>query len=404
MAVLSDAGPVPRAAACAQATASQGETTVSNGWNNSVLPYQRAVLYFVALIVAVAVVPAAARAERIKDFASFEGARENQLIGYGLVAGLDGSGDKSNATLQSIANLLLKMGVVVKITDIKSKNAAAVMVTATLPSFPKPGTRIDVNVSTMGDAKSLQGGTLLMTPLKGPDGKVYALAQGPVSIGGFIGGGAGASVQKNHLTTGKVPDGAVIEAEPPFRLGGGDAVRIFIQRPDFSTAAMTARKINEALEGEYATTTDPSSIRLAIPPQYAGRIVELIALVEGIDVTIDVPARVVINERTGTVVIGSAVRLAPVAIAHGSLTIEIKTDYRVSQPPSFAPGSSRTVVVPEQQVVVREQKAALLEVSGVTLGDIVRALNALGVTPRDLISILQALKTAGALRAQLEII
>ena len=356
------------------------------------------------ILISWAIMPAPAGAERIKNIAVFEGVRENQLIGYGLVTGLDGTGDKGNSTIQSIANMLLKMGLAVKTTDIKAKNTAAVMVTASLPPFPKPGIRFDVTVSTIGDAKSLQGGTLLLTPLKGPDGAIYAAAQGPVSIGGFIGGGGGATIQKNHLTTGKVPGGAVVEAEPAFRLGSGDEIRLFLNRPDFTTAAAAVRRINEALAGDYAATIDPSTIRLMVPQEYASRVVELIAIVENVDVALDTPARVVINERTGTVVIGDTVKIAPVAIAHGNLTIEIKTEYRISQPPPFAPEGAGTVVVPQKQVAVNEQKASLVEVSGVTLGEIVRALNALGVTPRDLISILQTLKASGALRAQLEII
>lgn len=343
-------------------------------------------------------------AERIKDIAGFEGVRDNQLIGYGLVVGLDGSGDKGNATLQSVANMLLRMGLTVKPSDIKAKNAASVMVTATLPPFPKPGVRLDALVSTIGDAKSLQGGTLLMTPLKGPDGKVYALAQGPVSIGGFIGGGGGTSVQKNHLATGKVPEGVIVEREPEFVLGNGGEIKIFLSRPDFTTAAGIAKRINETLRDEYASPIDPSSVRLRIPAEYRQRVVELLQVVEAIDITVDIPAKVVINERTGTVVIGEKVRIAPVAIAHGNLTIEIRTDLQVSQPSSFGPESSRTVVVPKKEVEVKEPKISLAEVSGITLGEIVRALNALGTTPRDLISILQALKASGALRAELEII
>lgn len=365
---------------------------------------QRAFVISFILLAGAVLTPAISRAERIKDIAVFEGVRENQLIGYGLVTGLDGTGDKGNSTIQSIANMLLKMGLAVKTTDIKAKNTAAVMVTASLPPFPKPGLRLDVTISTIGDAKSLQGGTLLLTPLKGPDGVVYAVAQGPVSIGGFIGGGSGTTIQKNHLTTGKVPDGAIVEAEPAFRLGSNGEVRLFLNKPDFSTAAAVARKINEALTGDFAATIDPSTIRIKVPQEYSSRLVELIAVVENVDVSLDTPARVVINERTGTVVIGDTVRIAPVAIAHGNLTIEIKTEYRVSQPPPFAPEGSGTVVVPQKQVAVNEQKASLVEVSGVTLGEIVRGLNALGVTPRDLISILQALKASGALRAQLEII
>lgn len=361
-------------------------------------------VFIVALLLSFHLLRITAFAERIKDIASFEGFRENQLIGYGLVVGLDGSGDKGLATMQGIANMLQRMGLTVRPNDIKAKNTAAVMVTANLPPFPKPGIRIDAIVSTIGDAKSLQGGTLLLTPLKGPDGKVYALAQGPVSIGGFVGGGGGTTVQKNHPTTGKVPEGVIVEKEPPFNLINGSEIRLFLKRPDFSVAREIALKINEALKFDYASPSDPSTVRLRIPPEYKGRIVELVSMIESLEVSVDVPARVVINERTGTVVIGEKVRVSPVAIAHGNLSIEIKTEYKVSQPPPLAPEKAETVVVPEKEVKVKEEKAALVEVSGATLGEVVKALNALGVTPRDLISILQALKAAGAFRAELEII
>lgn len=346
----------------------------------------------------------AVSAERIKDIATFEGVRDNQLVGYGLIVGLNGTGDKGPATMQSIANMLQRMGLTVKSTDVKAKNAAAVMVTASLPPFPKPGTRFDAIVSTIGDAGSLQGGTLVMTPLKGPDGTVYALAQGAVSIGGFTGGGGGAGAQKNHPTTGKVPDGVIIEKDPKFALGDGNEIKLFLRRPDFTTAAGVARKINEVLKGDNASTIDPSSVRLKIPDEFKDKTVELITMVEALEVSVDVPARVIMNERTGTVVIGEKVRISPVAIAHGSLTIEIKTDYKISQPGAFAPEKAETVVVPQKEVTVKEQKASLVEISGVTLGEVVKALNMLGVTPRDLMSILQALKSSGALRAELEII
>jgi flagellar P-ring protein precursor FlgI len=368
----------------------------------------KGILFLLALFLAATgpwVLPPVAHAERIKDIASFEGMRENQLIGYGLVVGLDGSGDKGNQTIQTIANLMKRMGLTVSIADIKTKNAAAVMVTSSLPPFPKPGMKLDALVSTIGDAKSLQGGTLLLAPLKGPDGKVYALAQGAVSIGGFIGGGGGTTVQKNHTTAGRVPGGVTIENEPPFTLGAGNEIRLFLQQPDFTTATEVARKINEALGDETAASTaDPTTITIKIPGQYQGKLVQLISLVESLDVPVDLPARVVINERTGTVTIGENVRISPVAIAHGNLTIEIKTEYRVSQPPPLAPNQAQTVVVPEKTVNVKEQNASLMEVSGATLGEVVRALNALGVTPRDLVSILEALKAAGALRAEVEII
>ena len=345
-------------------------------------------------------------AERIKDIADFEGVRDNQIIGYGLVVGLDGTGDKGLATMQSIANMLQRMGLTVNPNDIKanSKNTAAVMVTATLTPFSKPGAKMDVLVSTVGDAKSLQGGTLLLTPLRGPDGKVYAVAQGPVSIGGFAGGGGGTTVQKNHATAGKVPDGAIVEKDIPYTLGSGGTIRLFMRNADFTTTSEVAGKINETLHSGYAAPQDPSSILLRVPDEYRNRMVEFLTIVENIDVLVDEPAKVVINERTGTVVIGDKVKIAPVAIAHGNLTIEIKTEYQVSQPPPFGPASSQTVVVPKKDVSVKEEKASLVEVKGATLGEIVRALNALGVTPRDLISILQALKASGALHAELEII
>src|SRR4030066_443274 len=346
----------------------------------------------------------AVHAERIKDIASFEGVRENQLLGYGLVVGINGTGDTGLATLQGIANMLQRMGITVKPRDIMAKNTAAVMVTATLPPFPKPGSKIDALVSTLGDAKSLQGGTLLLTPLKGPDSKVYALAQGPVSIGGFVGGGGGNVVQKNHPTAGKVPQGVIVEQDLHFTLGNGEEIKIFLHQPDFTTATTLAKKVNETLNFEYASTIDPSAVRLKIPPAYMDKKIEFITLIEGLDISVDIPARIVLNERTGTVVIGDKVRISPVAIAHGNLTIEIKTEFGVSQPPPFAPEKAKTVVVPQTDVTAKEQKASLMEVSGTTLGEIVRALNALGVTPRDLIAILQALKASGSLKAELEII
>jgi flagellar P-ring protein precursor FlgI len=343
-------------------------------------------------------------AEQIKEIATIEGVREVQLIGYGLVVGLNGTGDKGIATLQSIANMLQRMNLTVRPKDIKAKNAAAVMVTTTIPPFSKLGMKADALVSTIGDAKSLQGGTLLLTPLKGPDGIVYALAQGPISVGGFIGGKGGTTVQKNFPTTGKVPGGVIVERELPFVWGNTDEIRIFLNKPDFSLASEIAKSINEAYQSEYASAVDPSTVDVRIPEEYRSKTVEFVTNIEKLEVPVDISARVVINERTGTVVIGEKVRVYPVAIAHGDLTIEIKTEFGVSQPPPFAPPGAETVIVPQREVEVKEKKASLAEVSGTTLGEVVKALNALGVTPRDLISILQALKAAGALRAELEII
>lgn len=362
-------------------------------------------IFCLFLCAAYCLLPSVSYSERIKDIATFEGMRENKLVGYGLVVGLDGSGDKGNQTLYAISNVLKRMGQTVSIQDIKAKDTAAVMITAELPPFPKPGMKLDATVSALGDAKSLQGGTLILSPLRGPDGKVYALAQGAVSVGGFIGGSGGTSVQKNHTTAGKVPGGVSIENEPLFTFGAGDDIRIFLNIPDFTTAVAITRKINDTLNDDTAAVTvDPATIKLKVPERYRGRLVQLVSLVEELDVPVDMLARVVINERTGTVAIGENVKIEPVAIAHGNLTIEIKTEYIVSQPPPHAPSSAKTEVVPNKTVNVKEQNASLAEVSGATLGEVVRALNALGVTPRDLISILQALKAAGALRAEVEII
>jgi len=344
------------------------------------------------------------RAERIKDLGTFEGVRENPLIGYGLVVGIDGKGDQGLATQQTIVNMLQRMGLVVNPNDLKTKNAAAVMVTAMLPPFPRPGTRIDVTVSAIGDAKTLQGGTLLLAPLKGPDGKVYALGQGAVSVGGFVGGEGGTKVVKNHATVGRVPRGGIVEKDLPFSLGKGDMLRLFLHRQDFTNASRIAEKINGSLKSGQTQAVDSATVTLQVPAEYRDRLPEFISLVEAIDVPIDMPARVTVNERTGTVVIGENVRISPVAISHGNLTIEIRTEFQVSQPKSFAPGKAETVVVPKKEVTASEPKASLSEVSGVTLGEIVKGLNTLGVTPRDLIAILQALRSSGALRAELEII
>ena len=360
-------------------------------------------IVFIAVLVLILVLPnGTVNADRIKDIASIEGVRDNQLVGYGLVVGLNGSGDKGRATMQSMANMLARMGLTVNPRDIKPKDTATVMVTATLPPFPRAGNRVDALVSAMADAKDIQGGTLIMTPLKGPDGKVYGIAQGPVSIGGFAAGTGGTGVQKNHPTVGRIPNGVIIEREIPMSLNSLTEVKIILHNPDFTVASNMTREINRALKNGYATALDPSTIALKVPESYKGRVVELMRFVENINVAVDMPAKVIINERTGTVVIGENVRISPVAIAHGGLSIEISTEYQVSQPPPFSAG--KTVVVPSRKVTAKEEKAHLIQVSGASLGEVVRALNAMGVTSRDLIAILQALKDSGALRADLEII
>ncbi len=342
---------------------------------------------------------------RIKDIAQVQGMRINQLVGYGLVVGLNGSGDGTQAkfTLQSIANMMERMGINVDPNQIKVKNAAGVMVTANLPTFIKPGQRIDCVVSSIGDAKSLQGGTLLMTPLKGPDGKIYAIAQGPVSIGGFAAGGAGGGVQKNHPTAGRIPNGAVVERVVEADLANRTSVTYSLQYPDITTVARMAEAINDLVGQDIATPIDPETVRIEIPPEYQDNVVSFLSRIEGIEVTTDARSKVVLDERTGTVVMGEGVRIKTVAISHGNLSIQIRETPQVSQPAPF--GQGQTVVTPGTEVKAKEEKARLMVIQpGPTIGELVRALNAVGVTPRDLIAILQSIKAAGALEAELEVI
>ena len=345
-------------------------------------------------------------AVRLKDIIDIEGVRGNYLIGYGLVVGLKQTGDgaQTQFTVQSVVNMLQKFGINVPKNQVRLKNVAAVLVTAYLPPYVKPGQKIDVTVSTLGDAKSLQGGTLLMTPLKGPDGKVYAIAQGPVSIGGFAAGGAAGAVQVNHPTVGKIPGGAIVERPVPMEnLNNMPKILLSLKEGDFNTVTEIANLINLYLNGKYAYPRDLRTIVLNIPDKYKGRVIELIAEIGELEVVPDVPARVVIDERTGTVVIGENVRISKVAIAHGNLSVQIKEAPLAAQPYPFSPGE--TVVVPRTEVQVEEQKAKVVVLEeGATLGELVRALNAVGATARDLIAILQAIKAAGALHAELIII
>jgi len=348
-----------------------------------------------------------AHAVRIKDIADIEGVRQNQLIGYGMVVGLDGTGDDGkNAvfTIQSLASMLEKMGVTVNSKNIeKVENIAAVMVTADLPPFAKAGSRIDVLVSSIGDAESLQGGTLLLTPLKALDGEVYAVAQGPVSIGGFSAGGAGGKIQKNFPTVGRVTGGALIEKEIPSDFNQKRNLSVTLHNPDFTTVSRVAEAINTALDDRVAQTPDAGAVEVEVPERYSGNIVELVALIEGLEVTPDAVSKVVINERTGTVVMGENVRISTIAISHGNLSIVIKEAPEVSQPLPFSAGE--TVVIPETEISIKEERTPLFLVeSGVSIGEVVRALNAIGVSPRDLIAIFQAIKASGALQAKLETI
>lgn len=349
--------------------------------------------------------PTTAHAVRLKDIAEIDGIRKNQLVGYGLVVGLDGTGDGKKAafTLQSMASMLEKMGVTVDRKDIQVKNVAAVMVTASLPAFAKQGNRIDVLVSSIGDANNLQGGTLMLTPLKGIDGKIYAVAQGPVNTGGFSAEGAASSVAKNFPTVGRVLSGAIIEREVANDFGDRSTLMFSLHNPDLTTAVRVVDAINARYTVPLARAKDPGTIEIRVPDQYLGNTVPLLASLSELVVEPDNEAKVVINERTGTVVMGEQVRISTIAIAHGNLSIVIKENVDISQPLPFSEG--RTAATPDTQLDIQEDAGRLAVVpKGVSIGEVVNALNALGVTPRDLIAIFQAIKAAGALQADLEVI
>lgn len=403
-----------------------------------------------ALLIGVCLISMATPAEaaRIKDIAHVQGVRDNQLMGYGLVVGLDGTGDVGRAelTVQTISSMLSRNNIKIDKKLLQARNVAAVVITADLPPFANSGQRIDVTVSSLGNARSLQGGTLLMTPLKGVDGRVYALAQGPLSVGGYgVEGSNGNSQVKNHLNVGRIPNGALIERSVAIDLSAKEEVRLNLYAPDFTTSVEMARVISDAFtekkppepepeatppaEGEgagaaeapptpepepiqppepfdgIAVAVDASTVRVQIPEKWRAHVPQFIAFIERLDVERDSVARVVINERTGTVVLGGKVRVKEVAIAHGNLNVTISTQFNPSQPAPFTvQGNANTVVTPDERVSAVEQPGQLhLVKGGATIADVVSGLNAIGVTPRDLIAILQAMKAAGALDAQIEI-
>lgn len=361
-------------------------------------------LFFLVLALLAAARVSTAEGARLKDIAAVGGVRANPVIGYGLVVGLNGTGDTDTTTftMQSIMSMLAKFGVSVPLSKIKVKNVGAVMVTADLPTFTKKGWRMDVMISSMGDATSLEGGTLLMTPLLAANGDMYAVAQGPVYVGGFAASGqSGSGVQKNHPTVGRIPGGAVIEREI-VAVPQGDTVQVLLSRPDHATAARAAEAINKKLGSGLAEARDGSEIRVRLPEEARSRFVEFLAGIGDAEVVPDAAARVVVNEKTGTVVIGQNVKISTVALAHGALNIVIRERPEVSQPLPESRG--KTVVTPNSEVKANEEKrkVALMD-PGATIADLVEALNKLGVTPRDLIAILQALKEAGALAADLSV-
>jgi flagellar P-ring protein precursor FlgI len=360
-------------------------------------------LHFVLL--ALSLLAGKAPAARLKDLVSIEGVRENQLIGYGLVVGLAGTGDRKQAVFsaQSLTNMLERMGVSVPATAIRVANTAAVMVTATLPSFAQPGLRIDINAAAIGDCSNLQGGILLLTSLRGADGQVYAVAQGPVMTSGFGAGKGGASQTVNHPTVARGPSTAIVERAAPSVAPSG-VVRLQLRQSDFTTSSRIVAAVNKKFGGDQAAKAENAGlIAIPVPAEYATRTTEFIAELESLVVEPDRGARVVINERTGTIVIGKDVRVAPVAILHGNLSIEIQTTFAVSQPNPLSQGT--TEVVPQTSVVAKEDKArSLVLKQGATVEELVRALASIGSTPRDVIAILQNLKSAGALEAEVEVI
>lgn len=362
---------------------------------------RRAGVVFAGLFAFVAALSAA----RVKDLTLVEGGRDNQLVGYGLVVGLAGEGDSNAAsTLRAVANTLQRYGLTVSPQDIKAKNVAAVMITADIPAFLKPGSRIDVMVASMGDAKTLQGGVLLQTPLLAGDGRVYAVAQGPVAIGGFLGGAGGAggaTVQKNHPTVGTISNGAIVEREVSTQFVRDDALRLLLHNPDFTSAARMADAINTRWPEAAAQASDAATVQVQLPAEYRGRNVAFLADLGDVEVQPDTLARIVINERTGTIVATSTVRISHVAIAHGALTITVTNNIGVSQPNSFSSGG-RTVAVPSTQTAVNETKGGFTVMNEPpTIERLAAALNALGVSTRDMMAIFQSLKRAGALQAEL---
>jgi flagellar P-ring protein precursor FlgI len=345
-------------------------------------------------------------ANRIKDVARVQGVRDNQLVGYGLVVGLNKTGDRRQTifSTQTLLNMLERMGITVASRDIRVENIAAVMVTADLSPFVRTGGRIDCTVSSIGDARSLQGGMLVQTPLKAANGLVYAVAQGAVTLGGFSAGTALNGVQVNHPTVGRIPNGAIVEKEVPVDMLQKDYLDLVLNESDFTTTSHLETGINQKLGATLAKSLDGRTVRVQVPADYKGKLVDLIARIESVEIETDRKAKVVLNERTGTVVIGKEVRIAAVAITQGNLSIQIGTNFNVSQP---APFNSRgeTTVVPEQTVKAQEKQSNLMMLKdGATVEDLVKALNSLGTTPKDMVAIFQAIKAAGALEAELEII
>jgi flagellar P-ring protein precursor FlgI len=355
----------------------------------------------------IAIAPALAFS-RVKDLVDVQGIRDNMLLGYGLVVGLNGTGDSlKNApfTQASIQSILERLGTNTRGQVMQTKDVAAVMVTANLPAFAAPGSRIDVSVSALGDAKNLQGGTLLATPLMGADGQVYALGQGPVAVGGFSAQGAAETVTRGVPTSGRISNGAIVEKDTGFKLASLSTLKLTLHNPDMTTSSRIAKAVNAYLGGSTAQATDPSNVELSVPANYPGGVMALLTDIEQVKVDPDQSAKVVIDETSGVIVMGSDVRISTIAIAQGNLTIKVTETPQVSQPSPFS-NTGTTQVVPRTNIQIDDGKGNKIAVmpDGVSLQHLVDGLNALGVGPRDIISILQAIKAAGALQADIEII
>ena len=371
------------------------------------MPRSSFVRVLLSLITLLAAVEPCLAFSRVKDLVEIEGIRDNMLVGYGLVVGLNGTGDSlknTPFTQQSIQTMLERLGVNTHGETMQTKNTAAVMVTANLPAFSAQGTRIDVSVSAMGDAKSLQGGTLLVTPLFGADGQIYAVGQGPVAIGGFSAQGDAASVTRGVPTAGRIANGAIVEREVAFALASQRQLKLSLHNPDLTTATRIAAAIDAYLGNKVATATDPSSVVLDVPANYQGGVIGLLTDIEQVKVNPDEAAKVIIDEQSGIIVMGSDVRISTVAIAQGNLTIRVNETPQVSQPQPFS-NTGTTQVVPRTQIQIDDSKGNKMTVirDGVSLQSLVDGLNALGVGPRDIISILQAIKAAGALQAEIQV-
>ncbi|MED5360628.1 MAG: flagellar basal body P-ring protein FlgI [Pseudomonadota bacterium] len=383
---------------------------MTNSANNlkAINPVRRVIFALAVISAGLAWTNAATAQSRIKDIVDIEGVRENILIGYGLVVGLNGTGDSLSSnvfTKQSLIGMLERLGVNANDTSLDAKNVAAVMVTAQLPAFARQGVKIDVSVSALGNSSSLLGGTLLVTPMLGADGEVYAVAQGTLAVGGFVATGAAETVVKGVPTSGRIPNGAIVERELPFQLSDLKRVRLSLRNPDFTTARRISRAINAFVGLKTAKASDNATVVLDIPSTYKGELVELLTDIEQLQVQPDQIAKVIIDEQSGVIVMGENVRISTVAIAQGNLTIRITETQQVSQPTPFSnTGTTETVNRTAVEVEEGEDRKFAVLPNGVTLQELVNGLNALGIGPRDMITILQAVKAAGAMQADIEVL